>query len=76
MKFRNFIYYWGSFLPSWIRIPNTDPDPLTLMNQDLTLIRTRNPELFTSFFIPGDAGVLAPEPHRPTHGAASQEIPE
>jgi hypothetical protein len=22
-----FFYFCGSFLPSWIRIPNTDPDP-------------------------------------------------
>jgi len=29
MKFLNFFYFSGSFLPSWIRIriPNTDPDP-------------------------------------------------
>jgi hypothetical protein len=27
--FSNFFYFSESFLPSWIRIPNTDPDPLT-----------------------------------------------
>jgi hypothetical protein len=27
IKFQNFFYFCGSFLPSWIRIPNTDPDP-------------------------------------------------
>ncbi len=31
MKFLNFC---GSFLPSWIRIPNTDPDPLIWLNPD------------------------------------------
>jgi hypothetical protein len=38
MKFLNFFYFCGSFLPSWIRtrIPNTDPDPdsLTRLNPD------------------------------------------
>ncbi len=33
-----FFYFCGSFLPSWIRIqiriPNTDPDPLTWLNPD------------------------------------------
>ncbi len=46
MKFLNFLkYFCGSFLPSWIRIriPNTDPDPLTLLNPDLIGIRIRNP---------------------------------
>jgi hypothetical protein len=36
MKFLNFSYFCGSFLPSWIRIriPNTDPDPLTNRDPD------------------------------------------
>jgi hypothetical protein len=31
LNFLIFFYFYGSFLPSWIRIriPNTDPDPLT-----------------------------------------------
>jgi hypothetical protein len=35
MKFLNF-YFCGSFLPFWIRIPNTDPDPdsQTQLNTD------------------------------------------
>ena len=38
-----FFYFCGSFLPSWIwiRIPNTDPDPLARLNMDP--IRIRNP---------------------------------
>ncbi len=32
MKFLNFFYVCGSFLPSWIRFPNMDPDPLSLLN--------------------------------------------
>jgi hypothetical protein len=45
MKFHNFFYFCGSFLPSWIRnrIPNTDPDPLTWLNPDPIRIRIRNP---------------------------------
>jgi hypothetical protein len=39
--FTKFFYYSGSFLPSWIRIPNPDPDPLTRLNPDS--IRIRNP---------------------------------
>ncbi len=42
-----FFYFCGSFLPSWIwiRIPNTDPDPLTWLNPDPIgiRIRIRNP---------------------------------
>jgi hypothetical protein len=29
MKFPTFFYFCSLFLPSWIRIPNPDPDPLT-----------------------------------------------
>jgi hypothetical protein len=29
MKFLNFFYFGGSFLPSWIRIRIPDSDPLT-----------------------------------------------
>ena len=45
MNFKIIFYFFGSFLPSWIRIriPNTDPDPLTRLNPDP--IRTRNPGL-------------------------------
>jgi hypothetical protein len=32
MKFIYFFFFCGSFLPSWIRIP--DPDPLTGLNPD------------------------------------------
>ncbi len=45
MKFRNFVYFCGPFLLSWIRIririPNTDPDPhqLTRLNSDTIRIR-------------------------------------
>jgi hypothetical protein len=44
-----FFYFYGSFLPSWIRIriPNPDPDPLARLNPDP--IRIRNP----AFFHPG-----------------------
>jgi hypothetical protein len=45
MKFLNFFYFYGSFLPSWIwiriRILNTDPDPLTWLNPDPIGIRFR-----------------------------------
>ncbi len=36
MKFLNFSYLCGSFLPSWIRIriPNPDTDPLTWLNPE------------------------------------------
>ncbi len=44
---KTWIYFCGTFLPSWIRIriPNTDPDPLARMNTgtDPIRIRIRNP---------------------------------
>jgi hypothetical protein len=43
MKFLNFFYFCGSLLPSWIRIPNADTDPLTRLNPDPIRIRVRNP---------------------------------
>jgi hypothetical protein len=45
MKFLKYFYFYGSFLPSWIRIwiPNTDPDPLTQLDPDPIRIRIRNP---------------------------------
>ncbi len=49
MKFLIFFFYFcGSSLPSWIRIriPNTDPDPLTWLNSDPIGIRIRNPDLY------------------------------
>ncbi len=41
MKFLKFFYFCGSFLPFsiLIRIPNTDPDPLTWLNPDPIPIR-------------------------------------
>ncbi len=44
-NFFNIFFFCGSFLPSWIRIriPNTDPDPLTRLNPDPIGIRVRNP---------------------------------
>ncbi len=43
----NFFYFWGSFLPSWIRIririQITDPDPMVRLNTDPIRIRIRNP---------------------------------
>ncbi len=39
--FQTNFYLCGSFLPSWIRIPNTDPDPLTRLNPDPIRIRIR-----------------------------------
>ncbi len=43
----NFFSFYGSFLPSWIRIririSNTDPDPLARLNTDPIRIRIRNP---------------------------------
>jgi hypothetical protein len=41
MNFKKNSYFCGSFLPSWIRIP----DPLTRLNPDL--IRIRNPAFYT-----------------------------
>jgi hypothetical protein len=41
IKLLNFFYFCGSFLPSWIRIP--DPDPLTRLNPDPLRIQIRNP---------------------------------
>jgi len=43
VKFLNFFYFWGSFLPCWIRfrIPNTGPDPLPRLNPDQIWIRIR-----------------------------------
>ncbi len=41
MKFLKIFYFCGSFFPSWIRIPNTDPDPLTWLNPDPIGIRIR-----------------------------------
>ncbi len=42
-----FFYFCGSFLPSWIRIPNPDQDPLTQLNpypiRIRIQIRIRNP---------------------------------
>ncbi len=38
-KVLNFFYFCVSFLPSWIRIPNMDPDPLARKNQDPIRIR-------------------------------------
>ncbi len=32
--FKNFFYFRGSFLPSWIRIRIPNPDPLTRLNPD------------------------------------------
>jgi hypothetical protein len=68
MKFLNVFYFYGSFLPSWIRtrirIPNTDPDPLTQLNPDpiVIRIRIRNPERIYSDLVPkpqpGVAGKL------------------
>jgi hypothetical protein len=45
MKFLNFSNFGGSFFTSWIRIriPNTDPDPLTRLSPDPIRIRIRNP---------------------------------
>ncbi len=40
-----FFYFYGTFLPSWIRILNTDPDPLTWLNSDPIRIRIRNKRL-------------------------------
>ncbi len=39
------VYFCASFLPSWIRIPNTDPDldPQTQLNTDPIRIRIHNP---------------------------------
>ncbi len=39
--FQEKFYFCGSFLPSWIRIPSTDPDPLTRLNPDPIRIRIR-----------------------------------
>jgi hypothetical protein len=36
-----FVYFCGSFLPSWI--PNPDPDPQTRLNTDPIRIRIHNP---------------------------------
>ncbi len=52
-NFLIFFYFCGSFLPAWIRIPNTDPnpDPLTWLNPDPIgpiLIRIRNPGGFST----------------------------
>ncbi len=45
-----FVYFCGSFLPSWIRIriqiPNPDPDPQTRLNTDPIRIRIHNPGFF------------------------------
>jgi hypothetical protein len=41
----NFFYFCGSFLPSWIRIPNTDPDPDPLARLNTDPIWIRNPGL-------------------------------
>ncbi len=43
-NFVNLFYFCGSFLPSWIRIPNKDP--LTWLNQDPIWIRIRNPVFY------------------------------
>jgi hypothetical protein len=41
MNFLQIVFYFcGSFLPSWIRIP--DPDPQTRLNPDPIRIRIRN----------------------------------
>ncbi len=48
----NFILlFCGLLLPSWvrIRIPNTDPDPVTRLNPDLIRIRVRNPGHMVNF---------------------------
>jgi hypothetical protein len=53
IKISYFFYFCGLFLPSWIRIriPNTDPDPLTRLNTDPIRIRIRNPTpVFVSVF--------------------------
>jgi hypothetical protein len=44
MKFINFFYVCGSFLTSWIRIENPDPntDPGTPLNPDPIRIRTHS----------------------------------
>ncbi len=43
MKFLNFFYFCGSFLPSWIRIrisnPDSDTDPRIWLNREPILIR-------------------------------------
>jgi hypothetical protein len=43
MKFLNFFYFCGSFLPSWIRIRIPNPDSLTRLNPGPIGIRIRNP---------------------------------
>jgi hypothetical protein len=45
MNIKNFFYFCGSLLPSWIRIriPNPDPDPLTRFSPDPIRIQIRNP---------------------------------
>ncbi len=48
---KNF-YFCGSFLPSWIRIPNPDPDPLARLNTDPIRIRIRNPAFYYLDFPP------------------------
>jgi hypothetical protein len=47
MKFLNFFNFCGSFFPSWIRIPNTNPDPLTWLNPDPIRVRIQNLARYT-----------------------------
>jgi hypothetical protein len=44
-NFKKMFYFCGSFMPSWIRIRISNPDPLTRLNSDLIRLPIRNPAL-------------------------------